>query len=121
MTVVLGKGGQFQRPVTFAAGTTPLRRGGRFQRRRQARPRRGQLVNNVSILLGNGAGSFSAAANFWRWQLSVSVAVGDFNGDGKQDLAVANWVSEQRVDLLGQWRGGFQRPATSAAGSFLCP
>ena len=27
------------------------------------------------------------------------MAVGDFNGDGKQDLAVANAFSEHRVDL----------------------
>ena len=47
--------------------------------------------NNVSILLGNGAGSFSAATNFAVGSDPYSVAVGDFNGDGKQDLAVANY------------------------------
>ena len=38
-----------------------------------------------------------------------SVAVGDFNGDGKQDLAVANDQLRQRVDLVGRWRGQFRR------------
>jgi hypothetical protein len=34
--------------------------------------------------------SFAAATNFGVGSLNFSAAVGDFNGDGKQDLAVAN-------------------------------
>ena len=52
--------------------------------------------------------SFAAAeTSALAW--SHSVAVGDFNGDGKQDLAVANSFLKQRVDLVGRWRGQFQR------------
>ena len=46
--------------------------------------------DNVSVLLGNGDGTFQAAVNFAAGTSSCSVAVGDFNGDGKADLAVAN-------------------------------
>jgi len=46
--------------------------------------------NNVSVLLGNGDGTFQAAVNFGAGVGPRSVAVGDFNGDGVQDLAVAN-------------------------------
>ena len=46
--------------------------------------------DNVSVLLGNGDGTFQAAANFAAGNGPWSVAVGDFNGDGKPDLAVAN-------------------------------
>ena len=46
---------------------------------------------NVSILLGDGTGNFSAPTNFAVGDRPYSVAVGDFNGDGKQDLAVANY------------------------------
>jgi hypothetical protein len=46
--------------------------------------------NTVSILLGTGTGSFGAKTDFGTGSLPLSVAVGDFNGDGKLDLAVAN-------------------------------
>ena len=46
--------------------------------------------NNVSVLLGNGDGSFQAALDFGAGSSPRSVAVGDFNGDGRPDLAVAN-------------------------------
>src|SRR5207245_5542094 len=40
----------------------------------------------VNILLGNGDGTFQPALTFSAGFGPVSVAVGDFNGDGKQDL-----------------------------------
>jgi hypothetical protein len=49
---------------------------------------------NVSVLLGDGTGSFGAAANFSVGTLgplvSVSVFTGDFDSDGDLDLATAN-------------------------------
>jgi len=42
------------------------------------------------VLEGNGDGSFQAARNFGADSGPHSVAVGDFNGDGVKDLAVAN-------------------------------
>lgn len=48
----------------------------------------------VAVLVGNGNGTFYEAANpqFYATVLSIpmSVAVGDFNGDGRSDLAVAS-------------------------------
>ncbi len=58
---------------------------------------------NVSILLGNGAGSFSAATNFGPFNRFV--AVGDFNLDGIQDLAVG--YSDGVAILLGNGVGWF--------------
>src|SRR5262245_59218768 len=46
----------------------------------------------VSVLLGNGDGSFQAHADYETGQ-PFSVAVGDLNGDGKPDLATANFYA----------------------------
>jgi hypothetical protein len=45
---------------------------------------------NVSVLLGNGDGSFGSATQFRVGINPSSVVVGDFNGDGKSDLAVSS-------------------------------
>src|SRR2546425_96128 len=47
----------------------------------------------VSVLLGNGDGTFQTAQNFGAGGSPAFVAAGDFNGDGKLDLAVANYFS----------------------------
>ncbi|RUT08547.1 hypothetical protein DSM106972_017150 [Dulcicalothrix desertica PCC 7102] len=44
-----------------------------------------QDSNDVSVLLGNGDGSFSTRKNFGVGVLPQSVVVGDFNGDGRSD------------------------------------
>lgn len=44
----------------------------------------------VSVLLGNGNGTFQAPLSFAGGYSPLSVAVADFNGDGKLDVAVAD-------------------------------
>ncbi|WP_292840165.1 DUF4114 domain-containing protein, partial [Nostoc sp. NMS8] len=51
-------------------------------------------------LLGNGTGGFSTATNFSVGNSPRSVTVGDFNGDGKLDLATANSGSANVSVLL---------------------
>src|SRR5207237_10528463 len=51
-------------------------------------------------LLGDGTGIFSAAMNLGGLLVPYAVAVGDFNGDGKQDLAVANSSITNSVSIL---------------------
>jgi hypothetical protein len=63
----------------------------------------------VSVLLGNGDGTFGAAAAYGAGSLPNSVVVGDFNGDGIPDLAAANYGSDNVSVLLGRGDGTFQR------------
>jgi hypothetical protein len=73
----------------------------------------------VSVLLGNGDGTFQAARNFAAGIRPYSVAVGDFNGDGTPDLAVANDTFSGTVSvLLGNGDGTFQAARNFAAGSY---
>lgn len=62
---------------------------------------------NVSILLGNGDGSFQSPKTYTADFTPVSIAVADFNGDGKLDLAVANNYSDDVSILLGNGDGTF--------------
>ena len=65
------------------------------------------FIDTVSILLGTGTGSFGAKTDFGTGSDPGSVAVGDFNGDGKLDLAVTNGNSATASILLGTGTGSF--------------
>ena len=72
---------------------------------------------DVSILLGNGDGTFQPAVNYAAGNSPTDIAVGDFNGDGKLDLAVFQGASAGAVTvsiLLGNGDGTFQAPKTLA-------
>lgn len=82
-----------------------------------------RFIDGVTVLLGNGQGNFAAApgspfpVGFFG---SESIAVDDFNGDGKADLAVAvvNTLNPNFGEvsiLLGNGSGGFSAPGIFAA------
>jgi hypothetical protein len=50
----------------------------------------GSAGGRVTTLLGNGHGSFQETVGYTVPQVITSIAVGDFNGDGKLDLATAD-------------------------------
>jgi uncharacterized repeat protein (TIGR02059 family) len=64
-------------------------------------------ANNVSILLGNGDGTFDPAVDYGAGSVPLSLAVGDFDGDLNLDLAVANYSDNNISILLGNGDGTF--------------
>jgi hypothetical protein len=87
----------------------------------------------ISVLLGNGDGTFQAAVAYnsggysYSYLPSVSVAVADVNGDGHPDLIVAVPCQTQDCDnssvsiLLGNGDGTFQPPVIYNAGGLFFP
>jgi len=65
---------------------------------------------NLSILQGEGDGTFSLFGHVSVGQHPTSVVVGDFDLNGKLDLAVANASSNTVSVLLGLGNGSFSAP-----------
>lgn len=74
-----------------------------------------QTTNNLSILLGNGNGTFTQAANspFAVGKSPVAIASGDLNVDGHPDLAIVNQADSTLSVLLGNGDGTFTTAANS--------
>jgi len=66
--------------------------------------------------LGTGDGNFQAPVYFQTGVRPRFVALGDLNGDGVPDLAVANQDSDNIAVLLGNGDGSFQTPTYFAVG-----
>ncbi len=71
--------------------------------------------SDVTVLLGNGDGTFTAASTALPPSFSgpAAIVTGDFNGDGKLDLATANNRSSTIAILLGNGDGTFTAPAVT--------
>lgn len=73
----------------------------------------------ISVLLNGPVGKFSAAITTTVGSFSNSpsaVAVGDFNGDLKSDVAVTLYSTNTVVVLLGKTQGTFQAPVSYQVG-----
>jgi hypothetical protein len=81
----------------------------------------GNFRSTVSVLLGNGDGTFQPAVTYKVGPSPTSVAIGDFNHDGKLDLAVASQTGTPNgyglvTVLLGNGDGTFQPGVNYSAG-----
>ncbi|HEU4433197.1 MAG TPA: VCBS repeat-containing protein, partial [Pyrinomonadaceae bacterium] len=81
------------------------------------------MNGKTSVVLGDGTGGFGTPLQFTLGSFQSDLAVADFNGDGKLDLAVA--ISREELSpapvrtnisvLLGDGSGGFGAPFKMAA------
>jgi FG-GAP-like repeat/HYDIN/CFA65/VesB-like, Ig-like domain len=133
VSVLAGNGdGTFQSPTTFTGGGGDMAVADFNGDGKQdlAIPGPGNsnfLGSSVAIFLGNGDRTFQPGNGYATATGPFGVASGDFNGDGKPDLAVTDYSSSKVSILLGNGDGTFQahvdyavgvEPTSVAAGDF---
>ena len=127
-------GGAFRSPVTYAAGestsppwrwaTSPATAGSTSpQGMEHSTPRRVNTGGGVSVLLGDGDGGFTPSpTTYLAGDYGTSLVTGDFNGDGRTDLAAAYENFDPKTGtftggvsvLLGDGDGTFRGPVDYA-------
>jgi hypothetical protein len=115
VAIYLGNGdGTFGNPQTFSTGVAPvslatadLNGDGHLDLAVVNFGTAAKPGNTVSVLLGNGDGTFQAHQDYSTGVNPTSVAIGDFNGDGWLDLAVCNNNDNTVSILLNNKSGGF--------------
>lgn len=124
VSILLGNGdGTFQPHVDYSTGSCPaamvladFNADGNLDLA-TANYNNGQS-GTVSILLGNGDGTFSTHVDYQVGLGPDGLAIGDFNGDGVPDLAVADLIANSLSLLLGNGDGTFQSPVDFNTGAF---
>ena len=124
VSVLLGNGdGTFQPPKPFAAGDEPIslvagdfNRDGRLDLAVADLGNFGTDPGGVSVLMGNGDGTFQGRQPSAVGGQPITVVAGDFTGDGRLDLATANYSSNNVSILLGNGDGTFQPQQQFAVG-----
>lgn len=129
ISVLLGNGdGTFQPAVLYDAGVAPysvavadLNHDGKPDVVISGNVIHNNSGNTLGVMLGNGDGTFQPAVTYnagvsaGGWANSVMIA--DLNGDGRPDLAVANFPDGTTGVLLGNGDGTFQPVVLYGAGA----
>ena len=74
------------------------------------------LIGAGALAPAAGAVSFAPHVDYQVGQDPTSVAIGDLDGDGKQDLVVANMGYSSVSVLLGDGNGDFAKPSSFSVG-----
>jgi hypothetical protein len=109
---------QFGAARAFPAGETPIQLC-ILDLNKDGKPDIVSASNNghaVSVLLGNGDGSFKAKVDYDTGDNPYAVAVSDVNGDSKPDIVTAIRDSNTVSVLLGKGNGAFKAKADFATG-----
>ena len=124
--IFLGNGdGTFQSPVNYATGgqgeslvAADFNGDGKIDLAETTYVYLGST--QISVLLGNGDGTFQAQVSYPVSTYSTALHAGDFNGDGKLDLAITEIPSQasngNAAILLGNGDGSFQSETQFQAG-----
>ena len=123
VSVLLGRGdGTFLPSVNYAAGVSPFAVAvGDFDRdgrRDLAVANAGTTSNKISVLLGRGDGTFLSTVDYTVGSAPRSVVVGDFNRDGRDDLAAVNYSNNSVSVLPGIGDGTFRSAQSFSVGAF---
>ena len=125
VSVLLGNGdGTFQPALNYPAGLNPATVAvGDFNRdgHLDLAVANGAATNaspNISVLLGNGDGTFQAALDYPVGNGPQTVVAGGFNGDGILDLAVTNAEDNTVSVLLGNGNGTFRSAVDYSTGTY---
>jgi hypothetical protein len=126
VSVLLGKGnGAFQSPVTYRSGgqvavsiaVADVNGDGKLDLLVANQSGEDNGDGLVAVLFGRGDGTFQAPVTYDAGDsVTSSLAVADFNGDGKADLVVANSGHATVTVLLGNGDGTFQGAVVYGAG-----
>ncbi|MHB8218009.1 MAG: FG-GAP-like repeat-containing protein [Candidatus Sulfotelmatobacter sp.] len=116
VSIMLGEANAaFAPPVNYPIGNSPyafiaadLRKNKKIDLITVNNPNGVDAPGTISVLLGNGDGTFAPHVDYDVGDYATGVVAGDFNDDGKIDLAVSNNFDNTISILYGNGDGTFQ-------------